>query len=492
MIYKNKLHLLLLAFVIILGFAVRLYRFDNPIADWHSWRQADTSAVSRNFVQHGYDLLHPRFDDLSNIPSGKDNPQGYRFVEFPIYNVAQAGLFQFFGIFTLEEWGRLVSIGASLVSAVFLYLLVSRHSKKSIGLLTTFFYLFIPYNIYYGRTILPDTSMVMAILGGIYFLDLWIEKSEKFKVKSSRLEHPNQSYLYLALAIVFTAGACLLKPYALFFTLPMLYVAWKRWGLGLFKQWQLWVFVIISVLPLILWRIWMTQYPEGIPANAWLLNGNGIRFRPAFFRWIFYERLTVLISGYFGVVLLILGAIVLKKVKEWGFFLSFLMSSLLYVFVFATGNVQHDYYQILIMPTISMLYALGSYYLYQWSFKKLPLGKAILVICLIGHFIFAWNIVKDYFNINNRSIVVAGEAVDKLVPKDAKVIANLTGDTSFLYQTNRNGWPSFEKDLPEMITMGADYLILANPTEQDMGFAKTYKVVKHTPQYVIFDLHKTP
>src|SRR5207302_6010614 len=60
----------------------------------------------------------------------------------------------------------------------------------------------------------------------------------------------------------------------------------------------------ICVLPLVLWRQWILQYPEGIPANAWLLNGNGIRFRPAFFRWIFYERLTKLISGYLGIVIL--------------------------------------------------------------------------------------------------------------------------------------------------------------------------------------------
>ncbi len=145
----------ILVAILILGFVLRLYRFDNPIADWHSWRQADTSAVSRNFVMHGYDLLHPRFDDLSNIASGLDNPQGYRFVEFPIYNVAQAGLFQLLGILTLEEWGRLVSIVSSLLAVLFLYLIVSRHSNKTMGLFAAFFQAFIPYNIYYGRAILP-------------------------------------------------------------------------------------------------------------------------------------------------------------------------------------------------------------------------------------------------------------------------------------------------------------------------------------------------
>src|SRR5437868_9737445 len=98
---KTTLFLIVLLFF---GFLVRLYRFDNPIADWHAWRQADTSAVSRNFVKNGFDVLHPRFDDLSNVPSGLDNPNGYRFVEFPIYNVMQAGAFRLFPVITLEEW----------------------------------------------------------------------------------------------------------------------------------------------------------------------------------------------------------------------------------------------------------------------------------------------------------------------------------------------------------------------------------------------------
>src|SRR5581483_12450551 len=97
---KNKNFSFWMLLAILIGaFVVRLYRLNNPIADWHSWRQADTSAVSRNFVKHGYDILHPRYDDLSNVQSGYDNPNGYRFVEFPVYNIAQAGLFQMFHVF---------------------------------------------------------------------------------------------------------------------------------------------------------------------------------------------------------------------------------------------------------------------------------------------------------------------------------------------------------------------------------------------------------
>src|SRR6266480_3345870 len=103
MIKKSKLQLILLTLILLGGLLLRLYRFDNPVADWHSWRQADTSAVSRNFLHYGFDLLHPRMNNISNVQSGLENPQGYFFAEFPIYNAFQAGLFKTFGSLTLEE-----------------------------------------------------------------------------------------------------------------------------------------------------------------------------------------------------------------------------------------------------------------------------------------------------------------------------------------------------------------------------------------------------
>jgi hypothetical protein len=121
------------------------------------------------------------------------------------------------------------------------------------------------------------------------------------------------------------------------------------------------------------------------------------------------------------------------------------------------------------------------------------LGVVAFIIVTGLSFYFAWDQIKDYFNINNHSIVIAGVAVDKLTPKNAKVIANYNGDTSFLYQTKRKGWASFEKPLPEMIdNLGADYLVLANPTPVDLGLGKTYKIIAMTKQYVIFNLRLKP
>jgi len=481
---------LLLVFLLLLTFGVRLYRFSNPIADWHSWRQVDTSAVSRSFVQKGFDLLHPTFEDISNVPSGMDNPKGYRFVEFPVFNLIQAGGYLAFPVLTLEEWGRLVTIFSSTLTTLFLYLIVRKHADPVAAFFTGLFYAVLPYSIYYGRVVLPDPSMIMAITGGIYFFDRWLEKTEK----------PSQlrGWGFFLLSLVFTIVAFLLKPYALFFTLPMVVLAWNRFGMRLFTQWKLWLFLVVAVIPLIWWRTWITHFPEGIPVSDWLFNGGNIRFKGAFFYWLFADRLGRLILGYWGMAIFVIGLLVnsnSRHMKKHGaFFYAFIASSVLYLTVIARGNVQHDYYQILVIPTIAIFLGLGARML--WTPPKEYIatlaGRVVLLICFAGTIGFGWFFVRDYFNINNPAIITAGAAVDRLTPKDAKVIAPLDGDTTFLYYTNRQGWPSFQNSLPELVKKGATHLVLLHPQDKDLDIGKEYKIIGHTEDYLLFDLRQRP
>lgn len=55
--------------IIVLGFVVRLYKINTPLADWHSWRQADTASVTRIFIEYGVHPLVPKYYDISTIPT---------------------------------------------------------------------------------------------------------------------------------------------------------------------------------------------------------------------------------------------------------------------------------------------------------------------------------------------------------------------------------------------------------------------------------------
>jgi hypothetical protein len=478
----------IIIFILILigAFVVRLYHFSWPVADWHSWRQVDTSAVSRNFVKNGFDLLRPKFEDLSFAVSQRDNPKGYRFVEFPIYNAVQAGLFMTFDKLTLEEWGRMVTIFSCLMSIVFIYLLAAKYINIRTGLIAAFFFAFVPYNIYYGRTILPDQSMVAFLLGGTYFFSNWIE----------RLQSASWRTIFnfqFSMAVIFMAVALLLKPYALFFTLPLIYLAWNRFGFKLFKKWQLWLFLVLAALPLGLWRLWMSQ-PEflpGIARNDWLFNGNHIRFKGAFFQWLFADRISRLILGYWGLPFFVLG--VLKKInnKENWLFFFFLISSLVYMTVMADGNVQHDYYQILIVPTLAIFFAKGVDFILE---KKDSLNRwisySMIFVGTIFMLAFGWYAVRDWYSIQHPNIITAGQAVDALTPKDAKVVAPYGADTTFLYYTNRQGWPVFDRSFKRFKQAGASYIAFADPTPEELDLKTLFEPVAITAIYAIFDLTK--
>src|SRR3989304_6393527 len=95
-VFKSQYFWLLL--IIFFGLIVRLYKIDSPIADWHSWRQADTAAVTRNFIKEGLNPFLPKYDDMSGVSEHPlANPNRFRFVEFPIYNLAVYPLYLFFG-----------------------------------------------------------------------------------------------------------------------------------------------------------------------------------------------------------------------------------------------------------------------------------------------------------------------------------------------------------------------------------------------------------
>lgn len=484
---KKKIEILLLSGIVILAIILRLYRFDNPIGDWHAFRQADTSAVSKVFVTQGVDILHPKYYDISNIQSGKDNPEGFRFVEFPIYSLIQATTYKTVGVLSLEEWGRVVTIISSIFTLLFIFLLVRKHLDFLSAIFASFFFAVLPFSVYYGRVLLPDPSTSMAILGGIYFFDRWLEK------KLALLTVNN--VLLFAAALLFTASAFLLKPFALFFTLPMVYLAFQKYGLRVFMKWQLYVFALLSILPLVLWRVWITQYPEGIPVSSWLFNEGNIRFTGAFFNWLLAERLSKLILGYFAVSLLVLG-LFKRNEKSFGFFISFLISSIIYVTVIARGNVQHDYYQILILPTICIFLGRGASLLLKIPvmLNKNIATNTVIVSALLGcivvfSFVFSWFHVRDYFNINNRGLVVAGQIADSKLPQNAKVIAALNGDTSFLYYIGRKGWPAYQKGPLELKEMGATHIVIPNPTPEDFsGLGKEFKTFYSSPEVLILTL----
>lgn len=481
-----------LLLVLALAFSVRLYKLTTPLADWHSWRQADTASVTREFVKHGYPIWQPHYHDLSNIPSGLENPEGWRMVEFPLVNFFVAQYLLLDTTADLVVASRFASIFLSLISIAALFGIV-RTAKGSLPLATLAAVLLavLPYNIYYSRVILPEPGMIAFQLTAVWAFMRYSQAAVK--------KSPLHSLIgWYALTVLSLALSLLLKPTAIFIAPVFIAITWYFFKFSAIKRLELWLLPILVFSPLVFWRWWIHHYPQGIPASSWLLNGNGIRLRPSWWRWLFADRIAAIMLGYWGVAPLVLGLISRFKSFQKGSWalldligLSWAAGMVAYLVVFATGNVQHDYYQAMLAPCLTFLVAKGVHWAWtlptQVSYTWIT-RFSLVAVTLLGLGL-SWYQVRGYYQINNPAIVAAGQAVDVNTPEDALVIAPYDGDTAFLFQTNRLGWP-IHGLVEQRIEQGATHYVTTALTDEAKQLQAKYQTLKQTDQYLLLDLSK--
>jgi hypothetical protein len=468
---------ILLGCIFVLSVSLRLYKVTAPVADWHSFRQVDTASVAQLFVRDGIDLLHPRYHDLSNIQSGKDNPEGYRMVEVPLYQAMAATMVKMMPSLSVDLSLRLITILASSLTAIFLGLMTASMMGKLTGLSVATIYAILPYSVFYGRVVLAEPLAVFFAILSIYCMT----KDEKTK----------KGLVFFLLSAISASVSILVKPTAGFLLLPLVSLIFLRHKISLATIGRGIVLAVIALLPFYLWRQWILQYPEGIPVFLWLLNEGNIRFKGAWFHWLFAERVANLILGYFGIAFLGLGLVQKMDKKEKWVPQLLLLGSLLYLVVFAAGNVRHDYYQILLLPVLCIYVGKGiSYVLTHTGFSKVA-ALTVLVVGIGFTTAFSWFTIRSFYWVNDQ-IIATGKEADRILPKDAKVIAPYNGDTTFLYQTKRQGWP-LGFDIDKKLAQGATHYVTISPTDADWEtktLAETYTVLVRNASFAIIDLTK--
>ncbi|GIW64805.1 MAG: hypothetical protein KatS3mg092_0738 [Patescibacteria group bacterium] len=244
-------------------------------------------------------------------------------------------------------------------------------------------------------------------------------------------------------------------------------------------------------MPLFIWRQYIQNFPEGIPANSWLIdsiNTGGemkkIFFKPAFFRWIFFERINNIILGGYLTVFFILG--ILQKTKKY-FLHSILLSSLIYMFVFQGGNVQHDYYQTLILPSLAIFSGLGINFIFE-NKKIFNIFLSVLIVIFIISFswFISFYLVKDHYDYSKELIQEANIIKSLTLPED-KIVVDRMGDTTLLYLSERKGAPAIYKDPLDLKNLGYKYLVTSNK-EQIEKIKNNFKIIFENDKFTIFKL----
>lgn len=481
----KKRDYIILGLILLVAIVLRGYNIMAPLSDAYSWRQADTASVARNFVRNGFDLLHPRYDDLSSIQSGIDNPKGLRFVEVPIYNALFGILYQAFPIFPIEVWGRIVAIIFSLGIIGIIYYLCLHEVDRISAIVSSTIYAIFPAFVFFSRVVLPETPAL-----ALSFISIFLLYKEVKRKKQDGF-----SFIYFFLSILAFSLSILIKPTTLFYGITLGFLFIRKYEFEVIKRVQPYLFFILALAPFFIWRIYIQQYPEGIPASDWLImNVNtfegqkNIFFKPAFFRWIFFERINTMIFGGFTTVLFIIG--MMSKRKSL-FLYSIAFSGLLYLFVFQGGNVQHEYYQTLILPPLAIFSGIGASTIL--SNRKIfihPLLSSFLIgILLTFSFFFSYYYkVKDFYTYP-KDLNFMAKIIQTFTSPNDKIVADRMGDTTLLYLSDRKGSPQLSGTAAQLKESGYKYVLTDQKKSiEQLSNEKSVSVIFQNNQFALLKL----
>jgi len=433
--------LLLLAVTLL----VRLYHLDAPLFDYHTFRQTETASIAKNFYLNGYRILHPQLNDAGPLPVDVAS-------EFPVYSYLVALLYGVFGLH--ELLGRLLSVAFAGGTAVLLYRLLVRLENREVAFYATLFFALSPYGIYFTRTFMPESSMLFFSIAALLTFQRWLERGR---------------LLEFGLASAAAALMILAKLPAIHVGVPILFLAIRWYGWRVLFQFRLWAYAAIALVPAVGWYMHAWQLGHTTTVSFAVFSaaspaGWMLVFDPGFYSliadWLIRNVLTIP-----GLGLAALGIVGLTQSEQRGFYLSWLSAVAIYFVVGASGLVQNDYYVLPAVLSLAPLVGVGARLvrgasttiaargLGVWNVATSPpvSGRHKMVklagpaaTLLIFGLLFWQSAVRlgPLYSLATQTMA-AGNAVDRLLPQDATVVAAGAGVPEVLYAAKRHGWVLF-------------------------------------------------
>ena len=203
---------------------VALRRSTRITNDWMGWRQADTQAIARNFVEEGFTPLHPRIDWRGDGP-------GFVETEAQLYPTLIAATMEVTGE---SEWpGQLISLACVVTALALLAAALARRYGEPAGFVALLALLGHQGTLAIATSIQPDSlALLLFVIGWLAFV--------------ADLEAPSRGRL--ALWIAATALAGLVKPTTLELGVAQFVLAALSHRLRAPRLWLGWAIVLAIVI----------------------------------------------------------------------------------------------------------------------------------------------------------------------------------------------------------------------------------------------------
>ena len=178
---------------------------------------------------------------------------------------------------------------------------------------------------------------------------------------------------------------------------------------------------------------------------------------------------------------------IIAKQKKY-LLISFVFSALAYIFVFQGGNLQHEYYQTLILPIFAMMVGLGVSFILDHKREFIhPVFVSILIFSLfVFSFYFSYFKVIDYYQYS-QELVQEANIINSLTDPEDKIVTDRTGDTTLLYLADRRGASAIFRDPIELKKLGYKYLMTSSQGQIDM-MKPYFDIVFENEKFTFFRL----
>lgn len=458
--------------ILIISFLTRIYGITSPIIGWHSWRQADTASIAKNYYENGYNFINPQIN-------WGGNTSGIVESEFPIYPFMAALLYKILGF--NELWGRLLSVLFSTLSVFGIFLLVKLTINIKTALFASFAYSILPLNIFYGRAFMPEAMILFTSVFGIYFFLKWSD-TEKLK--------------YYILACLFVISSALVKLTSLYILFIFLFYTIHQRKMYSF-YWKTFLFFVIIIFSVSIWYYHAHNLYEstGLTFGIWKFSGDkwfsfNTVFNLKFFNDIFLVSLAERHLTYSGFILFFIGLFISRNnIKEYVFDY-WIIAVLIYFFVVAKGNQVHEYYQLpFVFPASVFIGKLLSRFFNKSALFSISKDKYlrffIWVLIISLPFLSFYRLQRLYNSENkNQPLFSASAKIDDISEKEDLIISVCDGNPVYLYNFDRKGWIVTGESLTITLiekhkSLGAKYLIADN----------TY-LIKTVDEATLNDLYK--
>ncbi len=416
----TRTHIIILGLILCLGVIIRLQNFNLPPIDAHPMRQTDTECVAYNFAFKDANIFHPQACLIRPL----DNPNGYFFLEFPLYQYVMGITYKLVGPSIVAF--RLYNLVLYAVAGLSLYYFMSRFHSRKLAMISTFLFSFAPGSIFFiGHAIHPDVFATTTTLLSLALL--------------MHFFHRRALWIFFASVLLLSMSVAT-RPFGLLVLPAYLYLLYRQGT----KLWQYPVAILGSGALYGIWKLYQSQYPpELFDWETWILWGQERLLDPAIF--IHHLILKNIVGEVVGKVITLFAAVgfvtsLFHKNHVGKFAILWLAGVPLYWYVAPNGNITHQYYANVFLIPILILGAYGVNTLTSLlPSKKLQIASLSLILALVTY--NGYRTSAYYFNdLQSSDYLHIAREIQTYVPQDQRVVylANLNSIPFSL--AHRQGW----------------------------------------------------